>query len=193
MSTFTEILDLGALLDTPVRQLSLGQRMRGDIAAALLHDPDVVYLDEPTIGLDVVSKSNLRDFLRETNRERGVTVLLTTHDLVDIERLCSRVMVIDTGRLVFDGNLDALHSLGQARRTLVVDLVEPVAALEVPHADTVRVDGPRQWLTFPAEASAAPLVAAITATHQVADLAILEPNIEDVITRIYSTGAPPSA
>ena len=193
MSTFTEILDLGALLDTPVRQLSLGQRMRGDIAAALLHDPDVVYLDEPTIGLDVVSKSNLRDFLRETNRERGVTVLLTTHDLVDIERLCSRVMVIDTGRLVFDGNLEALHSLGQARRTLVVDLVEPAAALEVPHADTVRVVGPRQWLTFPAEASAAPLVAAITATHQVADLAILEPNIEDVITRIYSTGAPPSA
>ncbi len=125
LDTFTDLLGLGPLLDTPVRQLSLGQRMRGDIAAALLHDPDVVYLDEPTIGLDVVSKSNLRDFLRETNRERGVTVLLTTHDLVDIERLCSRVMVIDAGRLVFDGSLEGLHGLGEARRTLVVDLVEP--------------------------------------------------------------------
>ncbi len=188
MATLTDLLDLGALLDTPVRQLSLGQRMRGDIAAALLHDPEVVYLDEPTIGLDVVSKSNLRDFLRETNRERGVTVLLTTHDLVDIERLCSRVMVIDAGRLVFDGNLEALHSLGDARRTLVVDLVEPAPALEVPNARTIKVEGPRQWLVFPAEASAAPLVAHIAATHQVADLAILEPNIEDVIKRIYRTG-----
>jgi ABC-2 type transport system ATP-binding protein len=192
MATFTELLDLAPLLDTPVRQLSLGQRMRGDIAAALLHDPDVVYLDEPTIGLDVVSKSNLRDFLRETNRERGVTVLLTTHDMVDIERLCSRVMVIDAGRLVFDGNLEALHRLGEARRTLVVDLVEPAPPLDVPNAQTLRVEGPRQWLAFPAEASAAPLLAAIAASHEVADLSILEPNIEDVIKRIYFTGPPPS-
>ncbi len=190
MATFTELLDLGPLLDTPVRQLSLGQRMRGDIAAALLHDPDVVYLDEPTIGLDVVSKSNLRDFLRETNRERGVTVLLTTHDLVDIERLCSRVMVIDAGRLVFDGNLEALHRLGEARRTLVVDLVEPAPPLDVPNAQTLRVEGPRQWLAFPAEASAAPLLAAIAATYEVADLSILEPNIEDVIKRIYTSARP---
>jgi ABC-2 type transport system ATP-binding protein len=188
LATFTDLLDLGALLDTPVRQLSLGQRMRGDIAAALLHDPEVVYLDEPTIGLDVVSKSNLRDFLRETNRQRGVTVLLTTHDLVDIQRLCSRVMVIDAGRLVFDGDLEALHSLGEARRTLVVDLVEPEAPLDVPNASTVKVEGPRQWLVFPADASAAPLVAHIAATHEVADLAILEPDIEDVIKRIYLTG-----
>ena len=192
LETFTDLLDLGPLLDTPVRQLSLGQRMRGDIAAALLHDPDVVYLDEPTIGLDVVSKSNLRDFLRETNRERGVTVLLTTHDLVDIERLCSRVMVIDAGHLVFDGSLEGLHGLGEARRTLVVDLVEPAPPLDVPNAQTLRVDGPRQWLAFPAEASAAPLVAAIAAGHEVADLAILEPDIEDVIKRIYSTGPPPA-
>lgn len=97
-------------------------------------------------------------------------------------------MVIDAGRLVFDGNLEALHSLGDARRTLVVDLVEPAPTLEVPNARTIKVEGPRQWLVFPAEASAAPLVAHIAATHQVADLAILEPNIEDVIKRIYRTG-----
>jgi ABC-2 type transport system ATP-binding protein len=186
LAIFTELLDLGELLDTPVRQLSLGQRMRGDIAAALLHDPEVVYLDEPTIGLDVVSKANLREFLRETNRQRGVTVLLTTHDLDDIEQLCSRVMVIDTGRLVFDGDLDALHRLGGAHRTLVVDLVDPAPPLVVPGAETLRVEGPRQWLAFPAEASAAPLLSHIAAHQQVADLAILEPDIEDVIKRIYS-------
>jgi ABC-2 type transport system ATP-binding protein len=186
LATFLDLLDLGPLLDVPVRQLSLGQRMRGDIAAALLHDPDVVYLDEPTIGLDVVSKAQLRDFLRETNRERGVTVLLTTHDLDDIERLCSRVMVIDHGSLVFDGALTALQNLAGARRMLVVDLVEPGPALDVAGAVTEQVDGPRQWLSFPAEASAAPIIAAVTSSHQIADLSILEPSIEDVIRRIYS-------
>src|SRR5207244_4738630 len=95
LAEFVELLDLGDLLDTPVRQLSLGQRMRGDIAAALLHDPEILYLDEPTIGLDVVSKGRLRSFLHEVNAERGTTVLLTTHDLTDIEQLCRRVMVID--------------------------------------------------------------------------------------------------
>src|SRR3954462_609306 len=98
-----ELLELADLLDVPVRQLSLGQRMRGDIAAALLHDPEVLYLDEPTIGLDVVSKAKVRGFLRELNAERRTTVLLTTHDLQDIEQLCKRVMVIDRGRLVYDG------------------------------------------------------------------------------------------
>ncbi|CAA9370184.1 MAG: Efflux ABC transporter, ATP-binding protein [uncultured Nocardioidaceae bacterium] len=190
LATFTELLELGRLLDTPVRQLSLGQRMRGDIAAALLHDPQIVYLDEPTIGLDVVSKARLRAFLRQANRDRGVTVLLTTHDLDDIEQLCSRVMVIDHGRLVFDGGLEGLHALGGARRTLVVDLVEPAEPISVSGADTVRVEGPRQWLTFAAESSAAPLVAAVASSYDVADLSILEPDIEDVITRIYTSSPP---
>ncbi len=190
MSTFTDLLDLSGMLDTPVRQLSLGQRMRGDIAAALLHDPEVVYLDEPTIGLDVISKASLRDFLRDANRERGVTVLLTTHDLVDIEQLCSRVMVIDRGTLVFDGALDALHTLGDARRTLVVDLVEPGDPIRCPGADTFKVEGPRQWLSFAADSSAAPLVADIASRYEIADLSILEPNIEDVIKRIYTSARP---
>jgi ABC-2 type transport system ATP-binding protein len=189
LATFLDVLELGPLLDVPVRQLSLGQRMRGDIAAALLHDPEVVYLDEPTIGLDVVSKAQLRDFLRAANRERGITVLLTTHDLDDIERLCSRVMVIDRGRLVFDGTQEALQAVGGARRTIVIDLVEPQPPLAVDGATTQRVEGPRQWLSFPAEASAAPIIAALTASHRIADLSILEPSIEDVITRIYAEAA----
>ncbi|MFG1706205.1 ATP-binding cassette domain-containing protein [Nonomuraea sp. M3C6] len=108
LGELTETLDLGEFLRTPVRQLSLGQRMRGDLAAALLHAPDVLVLDEPTIGLDVVSKAGIRAFLRRVNAEQGTTVLLTTHDLGDIERLCRRVMVIDHGRLAFDGTLDDL-------------------------------------------------------------------------------------
>jgi ABC-2 type transport system ATP-binding protein len=112
LAELTETLDLGAFLRTPVRQLSLGQRMRGDLAAALLHAPEVLVLDEPTIGLDVVSKAGIRDFLKRQNAERGTTVLLTTHDLGDIERLCRRVMLIDHGRLAFDGTLDELMATG---------------------------------------------------------------------------------
>ncbi|WP_084959264.1 ABC transporter ATP-binding protein [Thermoactinospora rubra] len=106
LEELVETLDLGEFLKRPVRQLSLGQRMCGDLAAALLHAPEILVLDEPTIGLDVVSKAGIRDFLRRVNAERGTTILLTTHDLGDIERLCRRVMVIDHGRLAFDGSLE---------------------------------------------------------------------------------------
>ncbi|MCX5198402.1 ATP-binding cassette domain-containing protein [Streptomyces sp. NBC_00249] len=181
-----ERLDLGALLDVPVRQLSLGQRMRGDIAAALLHDPEVLYLDEPTIGLDVVSKAKVRGFLRQLNEELGTTVLLTTHDLQDIEQLCERVMVIDHGRLMYDGTLGGLHSVGESERTLVVDLERELAPIEVDGARVVKVDGARQWLAFPAGASAAPLVAAVAERYPLLDLSVREPDIEDVIARMYA-------
>ncbi|MEU2061697.1 ATP-binding cassette domain-containing protein [Streptomyces sp. NPDC013455] len=185
LERLVELLELGDLLDVPVRQLSLGQRMRGDIAAALLHDPDVLYLDEPTIGLDVVSKARVRGFLRELNAERGTTVLLTTHDLQDIEQLCSRVMVIDRGRLVYDGALAGLHGVAESERTLVVDLERELPPVEVPAARVVRVDGPRQWLAFPAGQSAAPLVAHLAARYPLVDLSVREPDIEAVIARMY--------
>jgi ABC-2 type transport system ATP-binding protein len=118
LDELTETLDLGAFVRTPVRQLSLGQRMRGDLAAALLHAPDVLVLDEPTIGLDVVSKAGIRAFLQRLNTERGTTVLLTTHDLGDIERLCRRVMLIDHGRLAFDGTLDELMATAPEQSTI---------------------------------------------------------------------------
>ncbi|MFE0048143.1 ABC transporter ATP-binding protein [Streptomyces albireticuli] len=184
-----ELLDLGALLDVPVRQLSLGQRMRGDIAAALLHDPEVLYLDEPTIGLDVVSKAKVRGFLREVNAERGTTVLLTTHDLTDIEQLCERVMVIDHGRLVHDGGLAELHAAGESERTLVVDLARELPPIEdVPGARTVKVEGPRQWLAFGTGQSAAPIVAAVAERYPLVDLSVREPDIEGVIARMYAGG-----
>ncbi|MFF1506214.1 ATP-binding cassette domain-containing protein [Streptomyces sp. NPDC058326] len=181
-----ELLELGELLDVPVRQLSLGQRMRGDIAAALLHDPEVLYLDEPTIGLDVVSKARVREFLRDLNTTQGTTVLLTTHDLTDIEQLCSRVMVIDHGRLMYDGELAGLHAVGESERLLVVDLervLPPIA--DVPGARHVRSEGARQWLAFPATASAAPLVASVAARYPLLDLSVREPDIESVIAKMY--------
>ncbi|MGW1639743.1 ABC transporter ATP-binding protein [Streptomyces lavendulae] len=186
MERCVEQLDLAALLDVPVRQLSLGQRMRGDIAAALLHDPEVLYLDEPTIGLDVVSKARVRGFLRQLNEELGTTVLLTTHDLQDIEQLCERVMVIDHGRLMYDGALDGLHAMGEGERTLVVDLERELAPVEVPGARVVKVEGARQWLAFPAGESAAPLVAEVAGRYPLLDLSVREPDIEDVIARMYA-------
>ncbi|MCM2392215.1 ABC transporter ATP-binding protein [Streptomyces albipurpureus] len=181
-----ELLDLGELLEVPVRQLSLGQRMRGDIAAALLHDPEVLYLDEPTIGLDVISKAKVRDFLRDLNADRGTTVLLTTHDLTDIEQLCRRVMVIDHGRLMYDGALAGLHEVGESERTLIVDLERELPPVVIDLARTVRVEGPRQWLAFPASQSAAPLVSALAARYPVMDLSLREPDIEAVIAKMYA-------
>ena len=187
LASFIELLDMGSFLDTPVRQLSLGQRMRGDLCAALLHDPSILYLDEPTIGLDVVSKSRVREFLASVNADRGVTVVLTTHDLSDVERLCSRLVVIDHGRVIHDGTVAEIKSRFGEYRTVVVDLEEEAPPLAVPGCETVRVDGVRQWVRFRgADVSAASVVTAIAGAARVRDLTIEEPDIEDVVTRIYT-------
>jgi ABC-2 type transport system ATP-binding protein len=189
MAAFTELLDLGPFLDVPVRQLSLGQRMRGELTAALLHDPDILYLDEPTIGLDVVSKAQVRDFLARVNRERGTTVLLTTHDLSDIERLCRRILIIDLGHVIYDGDLPTIRRRFGDERTLVVDLEEAGPPIEVPGAVVDRVEGPRQWLRFRgSELSASELVARVAERVRLVDLAVEETDIEDVVRRIYLTG-----
>jgi ABC-2 type transport system ATP-binding protein len=195
LERFSETLGLADFIGTPVRQLSLGQRMRGELTAALLHDPEIVFLDEPTIGLDVVAKAAVRDFLAEVNRERGVTVLLTTHDLADIERLCSRLLIIDHGRLIWDGGLDELKHRYGRQRTMVVDLEEAAPPLDVPGARVVRVDGPRQWLAFRRdETSAAELTAAVAARARLIDLAIEETEIEEIVRRIYAApGALPGS
>ncbi|PSL00177.1 ABC-2 type transport system ATP-binding protein [Murinocardiopsis flavida] len=183
LAELTELLELGPFLRTPVRQLSLGQRMRGDLTAALLHDPELLVLDEPTIGLDVVSKSTIREFLLKLNAERGTTILLTTHDLGDVERLCRRVMVIDHGRLAFDGDIAALRDSAPAPRTLVVDLAAPTAPITVAGARCVAVEGPRQWLEL--DANPAAVIAAVAAEHEVADLTLREPDIEEVVADLY--------
>lgn len=119
-----DLLELGPFLESPVRQLSLGQRMRHDLAAALLHAPPVLFLDEPSIGLDVVAKARIRELLAQINRDQGVTMLLTTHDMADIERLCSRMLIIDHGRVIYDGGVEAIREQYGDERTVVVDLEE---------------------------------------------------------------------
>jgi ABC-2 type transport system ATP-binding protein len=189
MRRFCELLDLGPFLQTPVRQLSLGQRMRADLAAALLHDPRILFLDEPTIGLDVVARERIRGFLAEINREHGVTVILTTHDLSDIMRLCQRVVLIDRGRVIYDGLLEALRARYGRWRTLVVDLADAGADPQVDGAELLRREGPRVWLRFDRErVTAAALIAAVAARCPVRDLTVEEPEIEDIVRRIYENG-----
>ena len=184
LARFREVLDLDPFLRTPVRQLSLGQRIRGELTAAMLHGPELLFLDEPTIGLDVVAKQRVRDFLVEINRRDGVTVLLTTHDLGDIERLCERLLVIDRGSLIWDGRIAELRARYGDERTLVVDLEAPAPPLEVEGARVERVEGPRQWLRF--RGSAAELTARVVGAARVVDLQIGEPDIEEIVRRIYT-------
>jgi len=187
-----ERLELGGFLSVPVRQLSLGQRMRAEVAAALLHSPRLVILDEPTIGLDVLSKQRLREFLAGERRQHGTTLLLTTHDTGDVQRLCDRVLVIDHGRLAYDGDLAGLSRAAGAQRVLVVDLAAPGPDLkDLDGARHLASEGGglRQRLAFDAErTTAAKVLAAVAQRAEVVDLAVEEPDIEDVIRRIYAAG-----
>ena len=184
-----ERLELAEFLDRPVRQLSLGQRMRGEVAAALLHEPELVVLDEPTVGLDVLSKERLRTFLSADIAARGATLLLATHDMADVRRLCDRLLVVDRGRLVYDGDIPGLVARVGAQRVLVVDLEAAAPPLlGVPDADLVDVQGGgvRQRLAFsPERTTAAAVLAAVAQRAPVRDLAVEEPDIEDVVRRLY--------
>ncbi len=186
------LLDLDSFMDTPVRQLSLGQRMRGELTAALLHGPKVLFLDEPTIGLDVLSKQAVRGFLTEL-RERGdTTVVLTTHDLADIEKLCRRLVVIDHGRVVHDGTLEELHATYRSRRRVVADLDAAWPAdLVLPGASVERVeaDGYRVTLTLEG-ATAGEVVARLAQAVPLRDLSVQEPEIEDVVAKLYAAPRP---
>lgn len=189
METFTEILGLGEFLNTPVRQLSLGQRMRADIAASLLHDPDILFLDEPTIGLDVVAKEKMREFIQEINTLRNVTVILTTHDMEDIEKLCNRMILIDHGQKVYDGDIAAVKSRYGKMRTLIVDVEENGRDLQVSNGELCKQEGNRKWIRFNRdEYSASDVISQITKTHNITDLTVEEPEIESIISRIYQEG-----
>ncbi|MFZ5825853.1 MAG: ABC transporter ATP-binding protein [Bacillota bacterium] len=191
MERFDQLLGLGEFLNTPVRQLSLGQRMRADLAAALLHDPEIIYLDEPTIGLDVVAKEKIRTFIREINQERQVTVILTTHDMQDIEKICQRMILIDHGRVVYDGGIDAIRKRFGTHRTLVVDLEPAPQEFAVDGATVTRREQNRVWLRFNREnVTPSQLLARIGTHYDVTDFTLEEPDIESIISRIYQEGLP---
>ncbi|MGI6368702.1 MAG: ABC transporter ATP-binding protein [Anaerolineae bacterium] len=185
------IMDLKDLLDTPVRQLSLGQRMRCDVAAALLHRPAVLFLDEPTIGLDAVAKLATRELVKRLNREQGMTVILTTHDMDDIESLCTRVIMIDEGRILLDGDLDQLRRAATTERRLVIILADEATWIEVPKATVIHRQGARLTLRFdPATVSAASLIADITGRYAIRDLYVEHPPIEEIVARLYQGRTP---
>ena len=186
-----ELLGVSPLLDTPVRQLSLGQRMRCDLVAALLHAPRLVFLDEPTIGLDATAKLAMRDFVRRLNRERGVTVILTTHDMDDIEALCTRVVVIANGVILCDGTLAELRSRVTRERRLIVHLANGAEEVSDEDARVVERDGERVQLTYdPERVATAELIGRVCARHDVRDLFVENPPIEEIIAELYrSNGA----
>ena len=183
---FESVLDIKSFIDKPVRQLSLGQRMRADLAAALLHNPSMLFLDEPTIGLDIVVKKQIRQFIRKVRNERDLTVILTTHDMRDVEEICDRIIMIDHGKIMLDMKTsDVRDKLGGAN-TLIVDFDEPPQAVEIPFVEVASIDGPRWTFTFQRNnISASDLIARIAALAPVADLSLKEPDIEDVIRDIY--------
>ena len=186
LGAFRETLELDPFLDTPVRSLSLGQRMRADLCAALLHDPEILFLDEPTIGLDVVAKERIRQFIQHVNSERGTTVILTTHDLSDVEKLCQRVMIIDHGKLLFDGQLEALKTQFGGKRELLVDLAEDYPNPHVVGAEIAGREGQRVSYRFArGEIAASELIGRLSATYRIRDLEVREPQIEETIRRIY--------
>jgi ABC-2 type transport system ATP-binding protein len=184
------LLDLERLLSTPVRQLSLGQRMRCEIAASLLHEPRVLFLDEPTIGLDAVAKLAIRDFVKTLNRQRGVTVILTTHDIHDIEALAERVIVIGNGAILADGTLASLRRGVLSERRLWVHFAQDVDTLDVPGTSLRQRNGRSFELAFdPAVISAHQLIAHVTARFEVEDVHLEELPIEEVIARFYTRHA----
>ena len=190
---FTELLGLTSFIDTPVRQLSLGQRMRGDLAAAMLPEPRILYLDEPTIGLDVVAKERIRAFISTLNKEEGTTVMLTTHDLDDVEKLCRRIVLIDGGKVLYDGSVEKLKTRYAPRRRLVVQLTEgarwrgvSMAGVDEAPAEEDAEPGTRALLFDPEKAASADVIASVLADHQVTDLSIVEPELEGVVHQIYA-------
>jgi ABC-2 type transport system ATP-binding protein len=190
LAEFTALLEMDEFMATPVRQLSLGQRMRGDFAAAMLHDPKIVYLDEPTIGLDVVAKEAIRTFIARINAERGTTVILTTHDLADVERLCRRIVLIDGGKIVYDGPVDRIKERYGTHRTLIVQFSESYPEVVVDGADFEERTGDLVRLRFDRKTiSADQLIRRVTERYSVSDVSIEEPDLESIIRRIYVEGA----
>ncbi|MFD7161123.1 ATP-binding cassette domain-containing protein [Kribbella sp. NPDC059898] len=188
LGTFTDLLELDEFIDTPVRSLSLGQRMRGDLVAAMLYAPPILYLDEPTVGLDVVAKGNIRDFVAEANATSGTTVILTTHDMDDVERLCRRVIIIDHGRVLYEGSVEVLKAQYVSSRDIVVHCADfNATSISSPFAEVISADRFKATLRFTPTTTPAPkVVHDLTSRYPITDLSLLEPDLEDVIRQLYT-------
>jgi ABC-2 type transport system ATP-binding protein len=189
LDEFIALLQMDEFLRTPVRQLSLGQRMRGDFAAAMLHDPRIVYLDEPTIGLDVVAKEAIRGFIARINAERGTTIILTTHDLADVERLCRRIVLIDRGLIIYDGDIERIKGEYGRYRTLVVRFDHHTPSPHLDGAELESSDGLCARFRFDRNLERADLlIRQASERYNLEDVTLEEPDLESIIRRIYVEG-----
>ena len=192
MTRFDEILEIKRYLHQPVRKLSLGERMRCDLAAALLHNPPLLFLDEPTIGLDLLAKESIREFLKEVNRKFGTTILLTTHDLSDIEELCSRLMIIDRGRILFDGPLAHLKRMLWRQNQIRFELKEREQAamieqVELPDVDRERIDELTYLFSYNRDNyTSGEVIRRVVAAVDVREIFMAEESIEKIVKRIYT-------
>lgn len=185
-----EVLNIKEIINTPVRQLSLGQRMRGDLAAAMLHSPTMLFLDEPTIGLDIEAKHSIRNFISQINKKYGTTVILTTHDLGDVEELCKRLIVINHGKIVEDGPLNSIIERMAPYRYLVVELASPHQNLHHPVAEVIKTEALHVWFRFDkSRITATELISDLSKICQIRDISVKEPDIEDMIREIYKKPA----
>lgn len=190
LKQFDDTLQLGELLRVPIRSMSLGQKMRAELAATLIHEPRVVYLDEPTIGLDLLAKERIREFIRQQNRERGTTVLLTTHDLGDIEQLCPRVIIIDSGKLIYNGPLTTIKERFGRFREISFETQEPAPILETP-ADCERVPAEPHRLTLRfdrTQTTASQVASGVMNQIEVVDFSLAEPDLASIVRQIYQGG-----
>ncbi len=190
ISEFSETLELKELLPIPIRNMSLGQKMRAELAATLIHEPRIVYLDEPTIGLDLLVKERIRAFIKRINQEKGTTVVLTTHDLGDIEELCRRVLIIDNGVLIYDGSLETIKQRFGKYREITFETAADLNGLDVPTgAEVLEKDGRTLSLRFDrTQTSASRVSASIMSQIEVIDLSLKEPDLSMVVKQIYQGG-----
>ena len=192
LKQFSETLGLDELLNIPIRNMSLGQKMRAELAAALIHEPKIVYLDEPTIGLDLIVKERIREFIRQQNQERGTTVILTTHDLGDIEELCQRVIIIDHGGLIYDGPLSTIKERFGKYRQITFETTQPVPSITIPHGAEIftngHTPGERELvLRFDrTQTTASQVTAGVMNQVEVVDFSLAEPDLASIIKQIYN-------
>ncbi len=187
MAKLEKALGLRPLLEMPVRKLSLGQRMRCDIAASLIHNPPVLFLDEPTIGLDVLAKQSVRNFLSEINRTEGTTIILTTHDMNDIEQLCKRLIILEEGKIIFDGETELLKQKFVHEKVIEVEFYEDDCVMQgISGVAVVREQGCKKWLTLDNDSSGiGEVIGTIASRYKIKDISVKEPSVESIVRNIY--------
>ncbi len=183
---FLKLFELEESLQIPVRKLSLGQRIRGDLALALLHEPKILYLDEPTVGLDVLAKDRFRRYLLDINKKKKMTIFLTTHDLFDLEKLCRHLIILDKGKILYDGHLENFLKAHRVERTLIVDLFKDGDDFKISQGKIIKRELNRIWVKFnPERISSSQIISDVIKNNKIIDLKIEEPEIEEIVKKIY--------